>query len=193
MEFCCRNRQQQVAYPADTQWPPCLENDLRNFRNTIREMRRRELRGERGGRSALPSSATCRPPPAPSPGPKRTATAPPQTDPDPSPATAERRRRGWEALASGHLPAQDRFVDDGEIRHLDADPPHRLESSAPVSLSRKSRRVALLVRGSSTPFEKLTEFLHVLPFRRTSSSDTLSSYTAPGADQQTLEIECLPP
>ena len=49
MEFFCRNRQQKAAYRADTQWPPCLENDLRNFRNTIREMRRRELRAARGG------------------------------------------------------------------------------------------------------------------------------------------------
>ena len=93
----------------------------------------------------------------------------------------------------GHRPAQDRFVDDGKIRHLDASPPHRLESSAPVRLSRKSRRFALPVQRSSIPFEKLTEFLHVLPLRRTSSSDTLSSYTALGVDQQTLEIECLPP
>ena len=31
MELCRRNRQQQVAYPTDTQWLPCLENDLQNF------------------------------------------------------------------------------------------------------------------------------------------------------------------
>ena len=72
-------------------------------------------------------------------------------------------------------------------------PPHRLEGSATVSLSIKSRRFALLLRGSSTPFERSTEFFHVPPLRKTSVSDTLSSYTALGADQQTLEIECLPP
>lgn len=67
-------------------------------------------------------------------------------------------------------------------------PPHRLESSATISISRNSWCVALLVREYLIPFEKFTEVFHVLPF-----SSARAPVAAASLSIWTLKCNCLGP